>query len=327
MSAIRQISSVARQIVLAALLCLLPGAGVAQEDYPNRPVKIVVPLAPGGWPDVLSRVIAEKLAARWKQPVFVENRPGASLNLGAEVVAGAAPDGHTVLAIPPTLVINQFVFSKLRYDPSAFTPVTILAQWPLVLVVGPNVQAADLGQFIAYAKANPGKLSFASPGVGSVPHLYAEMLKARARIDLIHVPYKGLTPAFADLLGGRVDMIFFDLGSTVRHIESGKVKALGVTGRSRIPQLSTVPAISELLPDFAVTTWLAMVAPPKTPVGIASKLSGTIAEVVQLPGVAQRFRDFHATPVVGTPEQAAAFLRNEAEHWRKVIAIAGIKPQ
>ena len=282
----------------------------------------------GGAADVLPRIVSEKLAARWKQPVIVENRPGAALNLGAETVAKAEPDGYTLLATPPgPLAIYQFIYASLRYDPSAFTPVTTLASSPFVLVVGPSIKSSDLSQFLALAKANPGKFTFGSTGVGSPPHLSGEMLKVRAGIDLLHVPYKGMVPALTDLLGGRLDMVFVDLGSTLQHVRAGTVKVLGVGSDVRIPELPGVPAISEKLPGFTATTWFAVVAPPQTPAGIAAEASKAISEALALPDVAQRFRDFHATPVGGSPAQTATFFSNESKRWHDVIAAAGIKPK
>jgi tripartite-type tricarboxylate transporter receptor subunit TctC len=300
----------------------------AQSNYPNRPIKIIVPVPPGGAADVLPRIVSDKLAARWKQPVIVENRPGGAQNVAAEAVARAEPDGYTLLAAAPgPLTIYPFIYANLRYDPSAFTPIAILASSPFVLAVGPSIKAADLSQFLALAKANPGKFSFGSPGAGTPPHLSGEMLKVRAGIDLLHVPYKGMVPALTDLLGGRLDMAFVDPGSTLQHVRAGSVRVLGVGSDARMPELPGVAAISETLPGFKAATWFAVVAPPKTPAGIAAEASKAIAEALSLSDVAQRFRDFHAMPVGGSPAQTATFFRTESERWREVIVAAGIRPQ
>jgi tripartite-type tricarboxylate transporter receptor subunit TctC len=313
--------------LLVVFSCVTQDVASAQIKYPNRPVKIIVPAAPGGAADVLPRIVSEKLALRWKQPVIVENRPGGALNVGAEAVARAEPDGYTLLATAPgPLTIYQFIDANLRYVPSAFTPVTVLARSPFVLAVRPGIEASDLSQFLALAKGNPGKFSFGSTGVGTPPHLAGEMLKLRAGIDLLHVPYKGMVPALTDLLGGRLDMVFVDLGSTLQHVKAGNVRVLGIGSELRMPELPGVPAISERLPGFAATTWFAVVAPPKTPAGIAAEASEAISETLKLPDVAQRFRDFHATPVGGAPTQTATFFGSEAERWREVIVAAGIKP-
>ena len=328
MTAHQRTSIVVRWVLLAVLSCAVNNVASAQNNYPNRPVKIIVPAPPGGAADVLPRIVSEKLAARWKQPVIIENRPGAALNLGAETAAKAEPDGYTLLATPPgPLAIYQSIYANLRYDPSAFTPVTILASSPFVLAVGPSIESSDLSQFLALARANPGKFTFGSTGIGSPPHLSGEMLKVRAGIDLLHVPYKGMVPALTDLLGGRLDMVFVDLGTTLQHVKAGKVRVLGVGSEVRLPELPDAPAISERLPGFKATTWFAVVAPPKTPPGIAAEASKAIAEALTLPDVTQRFRDFHATPVGGSPTQTATFFKSESERWREVIVAAGIKPQ
>jgi tripartite-type tricarboxylate transporter receptor subunit TctC len=328
MTAYHRALIVLQWVLLAGLPWAVNDVASAENNYPNRPVKIIVPAPPGGAADVLPRIVSEKLAARWNQPVIVENRPGAALNVGAEAVARAEPDGYTLLATAPgPLAIYQFIYANLRYEPSAFTPVTILASSPFVLAVGSSVESSDLSRFLALAKANPGKFTFGSTGVGSPPHLSGEMLKARAGIDLLHVPYKGMVPALTDLLGGRLDMVFVDLGSTLQHVMAGKVRVLGVGSDMQIPELVGVPAISETLPGFTATTWFAVVAPPKTPANIAGEASKAIAESLALPDVTKRFRDFHATPVGGSPAQTAAFFHGEVERWREVVAAAGIKQQ
>jgi tripartite-type tricarboxylate transporter receptor subunit TctC len=250
------------------------------------------------------------------------------LNLGAEAVARAEPDGYTLLATAPgPLTTYQFIYANLRYNPSAFTPVSVLASSPFVLAVGPSIEASDLSQFLALAKANPGKFTFGSTGIGSPPHLSGEMLKVQAGIDLLHVPYKGMVPALTDLLGGRLDMVFVDLGTTLQHVKAGTARVLGIGSDVRIPELPGVPAISERLPGFRATTWFAVVAPPKTPASIAAEASKAIAESLALPDVMRRFRDFNATPVGGSPTQTATFFRSESERWREVIVAAGIKPE
>ena len=234
--------------VAALLVTVAPAACLAQAAYPSRTVKIVVPLPPGPVADVLPRMLAEKLSVRWGQPVIIENRPGAALNIGAEAVAKAEPDGYTLLATPPNpLVINQSFLSKLAFDPEAFVPVSIFAALPYVLVVSPKLPVATLQEFVAFAKANPGKLNFASAGTGSGPHLTGEMLRLAASIQTVHVPYAGLGPAMTDLLAGHVDVMVDNLGNALPLIRAGKVKALGVASESRIAELPDVPAIAELV--------------------------------------------------------------------------------
>ncbi len=312
----------------AALLAAMPAMATAQSDYPNRAIRIVVPLPPGATADSLPRIIGERLAARWGQPVIVENRPGAALNIGAEAVARAEPDGYTLLATPPSpLTVNGYLYSRLGYDPRAFVPVTVMAQLPNVLMVHPKLGISSMAELIAYARANPDKLTYASSGAGSIPHLTMELLKTRGGIGVVHVPYKGLAPALTDLIAGHVDMMFDNLGNALAPVKSGRLKGLGVGSGERIAALPEMPAIAETFPGFLSTTWFAIVAPPKTPAEIAARLSAAIAEIIRQPDVARRFADLSSTPVGGTPAETASFLRQEQERWQKVIAAAGIKPE
>lgn len=320
--------SLIRIIAIAtATFLVAPAASFGQAAYPTRTIKIVVPLPPGPVADVLPRMLAEKLSARWGQPIIIENRPGASLNLGAEAVAKAVPDGYTLLATPPNpLAINQSFFPKLAFDPSAFVPVSIFASLPYVLVVNQKIPVSTLQELIAYAKANPNKINFASSGPGSAPHLTGEMLNLAGAMRTVHVPYTGLGPAMTDLLAGHVDMLVDNLGNALPRVREGKLKALGVGSEARVAELPDVPAIAEVFPGFRAMTWFAIVAPPKTPPDIATKISQAVAETLRLPDVAKRFRDLSITPVGSSPAEAAAFLKEETERWRKVIVASGVKP-
>jgi tripartite-type tricarboxylate transporter receptor subunit TctC len=313
------------QLIGAAFLAAAPAAALAQESYPSRTVRIIVPVPPGASVDILPRIIADKLAAGWGQPVIIENRPGGTLNIGAEVVAKAESDGYTLLATPPPpLAINQSLYPKLGFDPNAFIPVTVLAAISNVLVASPAVPFSTIQGLIAFAKANPGKLTYASSGAGSTPHLAMELLKIQAGIEIVHVPYKGLLPT--DLLAGHVDLMFNNLGNTLPQIKSGALKLLAVGSEKRLAGYPDVPAMSEIFPGFVSTTWVAVVAPPKSPPEIAAKLSTAIAGILRLPDVARRIRDLSMTPVGSTPAETAAFIQEERERWRKVIVSAGIKP-
>jgi tripartite-type tricarboxylate transporter receptor subunit TctC len=317
-----------RFLHLAGAAIALPAISLAAsaQSYPSRPVKIIVPSAAGGIVDILARLIGEKLQVKWGQPFIVESRPGASGNIGAEAVARSEPDGYTLLAAPPpSLAVNQNLFPKLGFDPTAFVPVTVIATVPNVLIVHPRVPVANVRGLIAFAKANPDKLSYASTGSGGTPHLTAEMLKAETGVRIVHVPYKGVPPALADVLAGQVDIMFANLSDSLQYIKSGKLNAIGVASRRRLASLPDVAAVSETLPDFVSETWFAIVAPPKTPPEIASKLSVGIAEVLKLPEIAKNFHDLLLTAVGSSPAETEAFIKKETERWRKVIVATGIK--
>jgi tripartite-type tricarboxylate transporter receptor subunit TctC len=223
------------------------------------------------------------------------------------------------------LVISQSFFPKLRFDPAAFVPISIFAEQPLLLVANPRVPAASLRELIAYAKVHPGKINFASPGTGSSPHLTGEMLQRDAGVRFTHVPYKGMAPLMADLLAGRVDIAFNNLGNTLPLIRKGKLKTLAVASLKRIPELPNVPAVAELYPCFFATSWFAFVAPPHTPTDIAVKVSQAVAATVKMPDVVQRYRRMGATPLGMSPSETAAFLKQESERWRKVIVTGHIE--
>jgi tripartite-type tricarboxylate transporter receptor subunit TctC len=298
----------------------------AAEGFPHRTIKIVVPVPPGPLLDVVPRIIAEKLSAKWGIAVIIENRPGAAQNLGAEAVARSEPDGYTLLASPPgPLVVSGHLRSKLNFDPDAFVPVSVMVKLPTVLVINPKVPVSRLQELLAYAKANPGKLTYGSPGTGSTPHLATEQLMKAAGIRLVHVPYQGMAPAMNDLIGGHIDMMIDLYGNVAGNVKEGKLRLLAVTTPARLLQEPAVPTISESVPGFAHVEWFAIVAPPKTPDGIAAKLSAAIAEILALPDVAARLADLAAVPVGGTPDEAAAFIKAESARWRDLIDTTGLK--
>ena len=320
-------SSIATGLIAAmcTIATTLKGA-IAAEDFPHRTIKIVVPVPPGPLLDVVPRIVAEKLSAKWGVAVIIENRPGAAQNLGAEAVARSDPDGYTLLASPPgPLVVSGHLRSKLNFDPDAFVPVSLMVKLPTVLVINPKVPASNLQELLAYAKANPGKLTFGSPGTGSTPHLATEQLMKAAGIRLVHVPYQGMAPAMNDLIGGHIDMMIDLYGNVAGSIKEGKLRLLAVTAPARLQQEPAVPTISEAVPGFAHAEWFAIVAPPKTPGDIAAKLSAAIAEVLALPDVAGRMADLAAVPVGSTPDEAAAFIKTESARWRELIDTTGLK--
>jgi tripartite-type tricarboxylate transporter receptor subunit TctC len=311
----------------AALIAIGAGIATAQEAYPSRPIKIIVPIPPGATADTVPRLVGEKLASLWGQPVIIENRPGAALNIGAEAVARAAPDGYTLLASPPPpLTVNQSLYPKLGFDPAAFVPVTVLAQVPNLLVINPKTPVSNLEQLLEFARSNPDKLTYASSGVGGTPHLSMELLKTLTGIKIRHVPYKGLAPALTDLMAGHVDMMFDNLGNVAAPIEAGTLNALAVGSDKRIATLPAVPAMAEMFPGFVSVAWFAVVAPPGTPREIAEKLSRTIGEIVRQGDITKKFADLYSVPIGSTPDQTAAFIKDERDRWSKVIVTAGIKP-
>ena len=310
-------------ITIGTLAC---SGAYAQSDYPNRAIKIVVPTPPGPTLDSLPRLIAGHLSERWKVPVIVENVPGAAQNLGAETVAKADPDGYTILAAPKgPLTMSQYEYTKLNFDPDAFVPVSVFASQPTVLVASTKTSFDTLQAMIAYAKANPDRINYGSPGTGGSMQLMVEILDRDENIHMIHVPYKGVAPAEADLLAGHIDVMFDPLGSALPYIKDGKFKALGVSSKSRTPELPDVPAIAEVIPDYVFTEWFAFVAPPRTSTEIAAKLSQAVAETLRLPDVAQRFSDVSVTPVGSSPSETGALLKKESDSWRSVVAQLGVK--
>ena len=307
----------------ALLLFLLLACGqvVAQS---SKPLRIIVPFPPGGTADALARLTAERLPPLLGQQVLVENRAGAGGNLGAEQVWRAEPDGLTVLASPPHLLTINPLLYKLNFDPGKFVPVGLIATYPNVLVAAAKVPVASLEELIKFARAHPGKLSIASQGNGTISHLSAELLKKMARVDLLHVPYKGTAPALTDLLGGQVDVMFDNLITMMPHVRSGKLKLLGAGGPSRVAAFPEVPAIDELLPGFRSETWMGIVAPPGTPPAVAGRLSGAIARVMEDAEVRRRLVELQAEPVGSSPEQMAQTIRQETERWTQVIRSARI---
>jgi tripartite-type tricarboxylate transporter receptor subunit TctC len=310
--------------MLLAVALAFPSAAQAQ-DYPNKPIKVVVPFPPGSGLDRVARIAADKLNKKWGQPVIVENRSGAGGNLGAETVFRAAPDGYTLLVSPPSpLVINKSLYPKLAYDSDAFVPISVLASLPNVLIAHPKMAAESVQQLIAFAKANPDKINYASQGSGTTPHLAAELFKSMAGLRMSHVPYRGVAPALTDLMGGQVDMMFADLASALPQIRAGKVRVLAVGSEKRSPLLPDVPAMAEVLPGFVSMLWYGMVAPPKTPPDIVKKLSDAIMEGMKDPAVMKTLLDMSAEVVAGTPAEMALFMKQEGERWGNVIRATGV---
>jgi tripartite-type tricarboxylate transporter receptor subunit TctC len=315
---------------LASALAALATPAFSQDaaNYPGRPIRVIVPFAPGGGLDISTRLIGQKLTEKWGQNIVVDSRPGAATIVGTEIASKAAANGYTVLMITTTFAINPGLYPKLPYDPGKdFTPITQLNSQPNVVVVSPSFSANSVKDLVALAKAKPGELTFASPGAGSAPHLAAEMFQRAAGVSMIHVPYKGIPPAVTDVLGGRVTMLFTTTISAAPHIKAGKLRAVALTSAKRQSSMPDVPTIGETLPGYRAEAFQGMVVPAGVPQSIVNKLSAEVARIVKLPDVAERFHLDGAEPVGSTPKEFAAFLKAEMQKWSKVIKDAGIKPE
>ena len=315
--------------LLTALLLALSSSTLLAQDWPARTVRIIVPFPAGGSADLLPRIVGEKLSEKWGQPVIVENRPGAAGNIGAAAVYQAEPDGYTLLsAPPPPLVINRLLYPKLAYDSTRFVPMTVIAAIPNVVLVHPKTGVNSIKELIALAKANPGKLNYASQGNGTTSHLTAELFKHMAGgLSITHVPYKGTAPALADLVGGQVEMMCDNLGVSLPHVRSGKLKALAVASTRRVPSLPDVPALAETLPGFEAVAWFGIVAPPGTAGAIAEKVSAAVREALKMPDVQKRLAGLSAEPMGLTPAQTAEYMKQETQRWAAVIRTANVKLQ
>ncbi|MGA7789180.1 MAG: tripartite tricarboxylate transporter substrate binding protein [Xanthobacteraceae bacterium] len=318
---------IVRLLMMAAIGFGIPLCSQAQT-YPAKPIKIIVPSPGGATTDTLARIIAGKLQEKWGQPVIVENRGGAAGNIGAEEAFKSAPDGYTLLfSYPAPLVVNKSLYAKLDYDPDGFVPISLVAVVPLVLAVTPSLTVTNVQQLIAFAKAHPNQLNYASQGYGTSGHLAGELFKSIAGIEIVHVPYKGSMPALTDLLGGQVQMMFIELSTVLGQIKTGKLRALAVGSERRSQFLPDVPAMAEVLPGFQASTWFGMVAPPGTPAEIVGKVSSAVADAIHEPDVEKRFVDISATVVGDTSAEMAVFLSQERERWGKVIRATGARAQ
>jgi tripartite-type tricarboxylate transporter receptor subunit TctC len=312
---------------LLVAITALRAATACAQDYPARPVKIVVAFPAGGTADAMPRLLADWLSRKWGQTVFIENKPGAGGNIGAEAVANADPDGYTLFASPPPpLVINQNLYPKLGYDPAAFVPITVIGIVPNALVANPNkITATTVPEFIAYARANPGKITAANQGNGTTSHLTAALFQMMAHVSFIAVPYRGSAPALQGLVAGDVDVMFDNLGVSLALVKSGQLKLIAVCSDKRIAALPDVPTIAETLAGFASSAWFAIVAPPRTPQWIADKISADIAEALKDSEIKRRLADLSAEPVGSDPPVTAQFMREEVKRWNAVIKAANVK--
>ena len=317
--------------VLGVLLlgtALLAPFGAHAQPYPNRPIRIVVPYAAGGAVDIVARTIGQPLAEVLKQPVIVDNRPGASANIGMELVAKAAADGYTLLMASNGIATNMALFPHLTFDAQRdFAPIAKIGHAPLVIVVPAASPAKSLKDLIAMAKAEPGKLSYASAGNGSSGHLAGELLKSTAKVDVLHVPYKGGAPAITDLLGERISFMPINPVEVMAHIRAGRLRALAVASDKRFALLPDVPTVAQAgLPDYEVSVWWGLVAPAKTPPEIVRQLNAETDKALADPAIANKLGELGVVVTPGTPDQFAAFIKSQTELWSDVVKSSGIKP-
>ena len=311
--------------VLCTLYALFVHTSIGAQpfDYPNRPITIVVPFPPGGTADMLPRLVAEKLPELLGQPVVVTNRPGAAGMLGAEFVSRANPDGYTLLVVPPHFFISDLLY-RISFEPSKFIPVSILATYPNVLLVSNKLPVQDFAQLLSYSRSNPKPLSIASAGSGTSQHLTAELFKEMAKVNMMHVPYKGSSPAMNDLIAGHVDLMFDNLIAATPFIQTGKLKLLAVGSSTRSRLFPDTPAVHEVLPGFESVTWMGLVAPPGTPPAVVDKLSQAVSAAMKTPKIRKQIEDLQAEPLGSTAAAMADAIRRDGQRWSQVIRFAKI---
>jgi tripartite-type tricarboxylate transporter receptor subunit TctC len=323
MQALKRIATVA----LAAATVFGATPSRAQDVFPSRTVKLVVPAAGGSTTDTLARIVADQLSRTWGKPVVVENISGGGMVVGATQVFRSPPDGYTLMVSPPSpITLNHLLYRDLSYDPLRFVPVALLAKVANALVVKNDLPAANVRELIAYARANPGKLTYGSQGAGSTAHLSASQLEVQGDIRMVHVPYRGAVPALNDVIAGHIDMFFDTLTTSVPMYRGGKVKILAVGGAERSPAVAEVPTLAESgLPDFRSVTWFAIVAPPATPAALANRINADVVASLRRPEVAESLAGLTLEPMIGSPADATKFFAEETRLWGKVIAAAHIK--
>ena len=315
------------RLLALPLVCLAAASGAAHAaDYPTKPVKWVVPYAPAGTTDVLARLVAQWLTEHMGQSFIVENKPGAGNNLGTEYVANAAPDGYTMLLVNPANGINATLYKNLTFNfIRDIAPVAGIVRTPNVMEVSPRLPVKTVAEFIAYCKANPGKINMASSGSGTSVHLSGELFKAMTGCNMLHVPYKGAGPALTDLMGGQVDVIFDNLPSSVGFIKGGKVRALGVTSQEREPSMPDLPAVGETVPGYEATAWFGIGMPKGTPKDIVEKVNAEVNRMLADPKMKERLAELGGKPIPGTPADFGRTIAAETAKWEKVVTSSGAK--
>jgi tripartite-type tricarboxylate transporter receptor subunit TctC len=316
-----------RTCVLGLLIAVGMASSATGAEYPSKPVRIIVPFPPGAFNDQLARVLSQKLGERWRRPVVVDNRPGASTVIGTDLVAKAPADGHTLLVVSFAFAVNPSLLAQLPYDTARdFAPVVLAAGAPNVLLVNPASKARNVGELIALARREPGGLQYASAGHGTSPHLCMELLAQTAGVDLTHLVYKGSAPALTDLIGGQVQAMFDNLPNALPHVKAGKLRALAVTTAARSPLAPLLPTLAEAgVPGYDVEVWFGIVAPARTPKDVIAKLNTEINRVLALPEVRGRFAEQGVRVIGGPPERLGAHLQKEMAKWAQVVKVAGVR--
>jgi tripartite-type tricarboxylate transporter receptor subunit TctC len=315
-------------LALAAAAAAAPLAAAAAQAYPNKPITVIVPFAAGGTTDILARVVGQALTKELGQTVIVDNRAGAGGNIGAALAAKSPADGYTLfMGTVGTHAINQSLYRKMPFDPiKDFAPLTRVAMVPNLLVANPAKPFKNVKELIAYARANPGRVNFGSSGSGSSIHLSGELFNSLAKVDMVHVPYKGSAPAVTDLVGGNIDIMFDNMPSAIQHVRSGRLRALAVTTAKRSPELPDVPTIAEAgVPGYEATSWFGMFAPASTPATIVTRLNGALVKVLADPEVKKKLAEQGAEAYSEKPDQFAAFIRTETAKWTKVVQASGAR--
>jgi tripartite-type tricarboxylate transporter receptor subunit TctC len=310
------------------LLCGKPSVAIAGE-YPDKPIRVIVPYPPGGFNDTLARTLGQKLADKWKQPVIVDNRPGGGTTIGTNLAAKSAPDGYTMLIVSFAFAVNPALYASLPYDTAKdFSPIVLAASTPNLLVVNPGLPVNSVRELIALARSKPGQLNYASAGNGSSNHLSMELFKSLAGVDIVHIPYKGSAPAVTDLIGGQVDVMFDNVPNVLAQVRAGKLRGIAVTSRERSPFVRELPTMAESgVPGFDVSVWFGVVAPAGTPQPVVAKLNAEINGILKLPEIRQAFNSQGVEPAGGTPAEFFSHLAAQTTKWTKVVKDSGAKAE
>src|SRR4051812_112272 len=313
------------------LLCIVCGGDefASAQDYPSKPIRIIVPYPPGGFNDTLARTLGHRLTEKWGQPVIVDNRPGAGGTIGTNIAAKASPDGYTLLIASFAFAVNPALYTSLPYDPDRdFAPIVLAATTPNLLVVNPQLPVQSVKDLVAFAKANPGKLNYASAGNGSSNHLSMELFKMLTRITIVQVPYKGTAPAVNELMGGQVNLMFDNAPNVLQQVKAGKLRALAVSSKQRLPIVKDLPSVAEAgVPGFDVSVWFGVLAPAGTPRAVIHRLNTEINAILQLAQIRQDFTNQGVEPAGSTPEEFALFIAAQKTKWSKVVKESGIKAE